>query len=50
MKLKIKITADHGHIKYIITQEFSKLTSENFTTRLAQANLAYKNDKLKIFC
>ena len=26
------------------TKEFNKLTSENFASRLAQANLASKND------
>ena len=25
-----KITTDHDHDKYIITQEFNKLTSENY--------------------
>ena len=35
---------DHDHNKYITTQEFNKLTSENFAARLAQANLASKND------
>ena len=30
--------------KHITTQEFNKLTSENFAARLAQANLASKND------
>ena len=39
-----KITTDHDHDKYITTQEFNKLTSENFTARLKQANLASKND------
>ena len=39
-----KTTTDHDHDKYITTQEFSKLTSENFTARLKQANLANKND------
>ena len=29
---------------YITTQEFNKLTSENFAVRLKQANLASKND------
>ena len=38
-----KITG-HDHDKYIITPEFNKLTAENFAARLAQANLAYKND------
>ena len=28
----------------MITQEFNKLTSENFTARLKQANLVSKND------
>ena len=30
--------------KYIITPEFNKLTAQNFTARLAQANLESKND------
>ena len=30
--------------KYITTPEFNKLTSENFTTRLQQANSATKGD------
>ena len=33
---------DHG--KYITTQEFNKLTSEDFAARLKQAILASKND------
>ena len=40
---KLKIT-DHNYDKYITTQEFNKLTSENFAARLAQANLASKTD------
>ena len=32
------------HSKYITTLEFNKLTAETFTARLAQANLASKND------
>ena len=32
------------HSKYITTLEFNKLTAEAFTARLAQANLASKND------
>ena len=40
----MKITADHDHDKYITTQEFNKSTSENFSGRLAQANLASKTD------
>ena len=43
VKLKTKIATDHDHDKYFTTQEFSKLTSENFTARLNQANLATKN-------
>ena len=40
-EIEKKIT-DHDHHKYIATQEFSKLTSENFAVRLAQVNLATK--------
>ena len=40
----IKINVNHDHDKYITTQEFNKLTSESFTERLKQANLASKND------
>ena len=43
-EIENKITTDHDHDKYITTQEFNKLTSENFATRLVQANLASKND------
>ena len=32
------------HSKYVITSEFNGLTAENITARLAQANLASKND------
>ena len=39
-----KIATDHDHDKYITTQEFNKLTSENFVARRKQANLASKND------
>ena len=43
--MKTKKSTDHGHSnKYITTQECNKLTSENFAARLAQANLASKND------
>ena len=31
-------------MKYVTTQEFNKLISGNFTARLAQANLASKNN------
>ena len=46
MKLKRRITDhDHGHSnKSITTQELSKLTSQNFATRLTQSNLASKTD------
>ena len=43
-EIENKITTDHDHDKYITTQEFNRLTSENFTARLKQANLASKND------
>ena len=36
--------ADHNYDKYITTQEFNKLTTENFHARLAQANLITKTD------
>ena len=42
-EIENKIT-DHDHDKCITTQEFNKLTSENVTARLRQANLASKND------
>ena len=35
---------DHDHAKYITTQEFNKLTADNFGARLKQANLASKTD------
>ena len=35
-EIQNKITADHDYDKYITTQEFNKLTSENFTARLKQ--------------
>ena len=37
-----KKTTRHNQAIYIITQEFNKLTSENFPARLAQADLASK--------
>ena len=36
---EINFTTDHDHDKYITTQEFNKLASENVTARLKQANL-----------
>ena len=38
------ITTNHDHDKYIATQDFNKLTSENFTARLKHGNLASKSD------
>ena len=36
---------DHDHSnKYLTIKEYNKLTTFNFTARLAQANLASKND------
>ena len=42
--MKLKITTYCDYDKYITTQEFNKLTAGDFTARLAQANLASKND------
>ena len=42
-EIKKKIT-DHNYDKYITIAELNKLTTENFVTRLAQANLASKSD------
>ena len=41
-KLKKVTDLDHSN-KYITTEEFNKLMSQNFAARLAQANLASKN-------
>ena len=43
-EIENKNTTDHDHDKYITTLKFNKLTSENFSARLAEANLARKND------
>ena len=43
-EIEYKITTDYDHDKYITTQKFNKISSENFTARLAQANLANKID------
>ena len=40
-EIEKKIT-DHDHDKYITAQGFNQLTSEDFTVRLAQTNLARK--------
>ena len=42
--IKNKITVHHDHDKYVTTQEFSKLTAQSFTSRLAETSLARKND------
>ena len=42
-ELEKKLT-DHKHDKYISTQDFNKLTAENFAARLAQANLITETD------
>ena len=39
-----KISIDHDHDKYITAQEFNTLIAENLIARLAQPNLASKND------
>ena len=39
---------DHVCTKYITIQELDKLTSDNFTARLKQPNLASKNDIVDI--
>ena len=43
-ELEKKITNDHDHDKYVTTQQFDKLTSEHFSARLTEVNLASKND------
>ena len=43
MKLKKKIT-DHDLDKNITTQEFKKLTADNFAARIKQANSATEAD------
>ena len=43
MKIKyLTLVIFHDHDKYITTQEFNKLTSENFAVRLKQVNLVIK--------
>ena len=48
-EIENKITTVHDHNKYKTTQESNNLTSENFTARLAQANLTSKRDIVKFF-
>ena len=43
-EIENKVSTDHDHDKYITTQEFNNLTSENFTAKLKQTNLASKSD------
>ena len=43
-KISHKEILNHGHDKYITTQEFNKSTSENFAARLKQANISTKAD------
>ena len=38
------INTDYDQDKYVTIQEFNKISSENFTARLKQANLASKSD------
>ena len=40
---KIEKKINHDHDNYITTQEFNKLTSDNFTAKIKQVNLARKN-------
>ena len=35
---------DHNHDKYVTTQEYKKLTTENFSERSKQTDLASKNN------
>ena len=35
---------DHNHDKYIATQEFNKVMTDNFAARVKQVNLASKKD------
>ena len=39
-----KKVTNHNHDKYITILKFNKLTTENFTARLAQANIVIKTD------
>ena len=44
IEIENEITTDYDHDKCITTQEFNKLTSETFTARLKEADLASKSD------
>ena len=39
-----KKVIDHDNDEYITTSEFNKLTTQNFATRLSQANLVTRTD------
>ena len=43
-EIEIKKINDHDHDRYIATEKFNKLTSENFAARLVQGNFENKND------
>ena len=43
-EIENKINTDYDQDKYVTIQEFNKISSENFTARLKQANLASKSD------
>ena len=43
-EIENKIATDHDQDRYIATQEFNKLTSENFSARLAQEILTSNGD------
>ena len=46
-EIENKITTDHDHEKFITTQEFNKISSENFTARLkdkCNTNIASKSE------
>ena len=43
-EIENRITTDYDHDRWITTQEFNQLTSDNFAARLAQTNLASKNE------
>ena len=46
-EIEKKKNTDDDHDKYITTSEVNKVTAEYFAVRLAQANLANKNDIVK---
>ena len=39
-----KTMLDHKHDKYITTEEFNKLTADNFAARIKEAKLVTKTD------